>query len=58
MSDPKKEKKKFLVVRRIDGREEIHRIEVTGKSENTVEKIEMGMLRNMSDDYFIDEVTE
>lgn len=41
-------KKRFLIIRRLDTDEEVHRIEVTGKTDRTVEKVERGVLRNMN----------
>lgn len=45
-----------LYVRDFKTRSLIHTINVTGKSWNQVEKIELGMLRNMdTEKYFIDD---
>lgn len=44
-----------LIVRRIETREEVHRVSVSDLSERYVKRVVMGMLRNMSDDYFIDD---
>lgn len=57
MGEPK-EKKYFLIVRQISDRKEVHRVDVSGKSERSRERVQMGMLRNMSDEFFIDELEE
>jgi hypothetical protein len=48
-------KKKTLIVRRRGTDEEIHRVDVTGKEQPTIEKIMLSMLRNMAEDYYIDD---
>ncbi len=53
-----KTKKHYLVIRQIEDRKEIHRIDVTGKGERTLEKIQMGILRQLRDDCFVDELEE
>jgi hypothetical protein len=50
--------KTYLVPTHIRTREQDRRIDVTGKSESQIERITMGLLRNMSDDWFVDEITE
>jgi hypothetical protein len=55
---PKEPEKKFIVVRQLSDKKEIHRVEVTGKSQGQIEKVMMGMLRNMdTDKYFIDDAS-
>lgn len=44
-----------LVVRRLSDHAEVHRVALHTLNERTVEKTMMGMLRNMSDDYFVDD---
>lgn len=39
--------KKFIEVFTMDGSEVVRRIEVTGKNESAIAKVEMGLLRNM-----------
>ena len=52
-------KKKYFVIRQIDDRKEVKRIDVTKHSERSREKIEMGILRNLDcNDYFVDELEE
>jgi hypothetical protein len=49
-------KKKELLVRKRSDREIVKRVDVSGKSEQMIEKVMSGMLRNMdTDNYFIDE---
>ena len=48
----------YLVPTHTRTREQERRIDVTGKAEREIEKITRGLLRNMSDDWFVDEVTE
>lgn len=50
--------KTYLVPTHIKTREQDRRIAVTGKSERQIERITMGLLRNMSDEWFVDEITE
>lgn len=45
--------KRFLRVRREDTNEIVSEVEVTGKSENQIERIERGILMNMDTDAFI-----
>lgn len=47
--------KAFLIVRRFDTREEVSRIGLTNLSRSLVERVMMGMLKNMGEDYFIDD---
>ena len=47
------DKPRFLIVRNLEDRSEVHRVEVTGYSERNVELTTMGMLRNLRDDCFI-----
>jgi hypothetical protein len=51
-------KKKFLVIRERDTKNEVRRIEFHDKSENQVVKIMLGILRNMDDDKFYIDDTE
>lgn len=52
-------KKKYLLIRQIDNRKEVKRVEVTGRDDRTCERIQMGMLRNLNrDEYFVDELEE
>jgi hypothetical protein len=44
-----------LIVRELKTRKEVHRVPLTNLSENAVQRVMMGMLRNMSDAYFIDD---
>ena len=44
-----------LVVRRFDDRSEVGRIVLRSLSHGHVEKVMMGLLRNMGEDYFIDD---
>ena len=45
-----------LVVRRLSTKEEIHRIELHNKSERQVERIILGLLRNMNtDEFYVDD---
>lgn len=44
-----------LIVRELGTRKEVSRVDVTGKSERTVERVMLGMLANMSERYFIDD---
>jgi hypothetical protein len=47
---------KELIVRRIDDRSEVSRIPVENPSERKVERVMMGMLRNMDTErFFIDD---
>jgi hypothetical protein len=44
---------------RVSARDNAKRIDVTGKSEREVERITLGLLRNVdTDKWFVDEVTE
>lgn len=47
----------FLVPTHVRTGEQAKRIDVTGESERMIEKITSGLLRNMSEDWFVDEVT-
>lgn len=42
------------VVRKSDG-DVVHRVDVEGKSDREVEKVMRGMLRNMSEDYRVED---
>ena len=46
-------KDKFLRVKRFDTDEEVHKVKVSNPNQRKVEKIMMGMLRNMGDDFYI-----
>ena len=47
---------KALVVRRMDTREEVHRLDVSRKTESQVERILRGLLRQMDcDAYYVEE---
>ena len=48
-------KTKTLIVRRLGTNEEVHRVDVTGKEQPAIEKIMLGMLRNMAEDRYIDD---
>jgi hypothetical protein len=49
-------KKIHLYVRRLDTRKIVKTLDVTGYSENQVDRIVMGLLRNMNrDEYFVDD---
>jgi len=47
--------KKELLIRKLSTKEIIRRIDVTGKSDRQIEKVTIGLLHNMSDDYFVDD---
>jgi hypothetical protein len=50
---------KKLQVKRMKGGEVVKEIDVTGKSERDIERITMGLLRNMNtDSFFVDEVDD
>lgn len=54
-------RRRYLAVIRYDapaGEKPAHRVDVTGRNENAIEKIMRGMLRNMSDEYGIDDRIE
>ena len=44
---------RFLVVRRLDDRTEVNRVDVTGRGERDIERVMIGMLINMHEDFFI-----
>lgn len=44
-----------LLVRHVKTWEIVHRIDVHDKSVSTIQKVLCGLLRNMSDDYFVDD---
>lgn len=48
-------KKQILVVRSHKDESYRHEVDVTGKNERAVEKVLSGLLRNMSDDYWVDD---
>lgn len=48
----------YLVPTHIITRERARRVEVTGKTSAQIDKITAGMLRNMSAEWFVDEVVE
>lgn len=51
--------KEYLVIKDMKTKEEVHRIDVTGKSERNRDMCLMGLMRNMDlDNYFVDEVEE
>lgn len=52
------EQKRFLVIRDLADNEEIHRVEVTDKSDRDVEKVEMGIMRQWREGLVMDDVTE
>ena len=43
---------RYLIVRQLSDHAEIHRVDVTGRSERDVEKIERGMLRKIDTELF------
>lgn len=47
--------KQVLKVVRANTREVVHTVDVTGRNERAIERIMIGMLTNMSDEYFIDD---
>lgn len=51
----KEKKKQVLKVRNLKTNEIVREVEVTGKSQNQIERVMSGMLRNMSDDYYVDD---
>jgi hypothetical protein len=51
----KDEVKAELVVRTVGDLKEVHRVGLRSLSHSHVEKVMMGMLRNMSEDYLIDD---
>ncbi len=51
-------KKRHLIVRRFETREEVKRLNVTEKSDRAVERIMSGMLINMDTDRFYIEDTD
>ena len=44
-----------LVVRELETGKEVHRVNVDGQSKRGIERVMMGMLRNMSERYYIDD---
>lgn len=44
-----------LIVREFGTGQEVSRVDVSGKSESAIERVMMGMLRNMSERYYIDD---
>ena len=44
-----------LIIRRIDDGSEIHRVDVSGRTEREIERITMGLLRKLCDDMYIDD---
>jgi hypothetical protein len=50
-----KEYKAYLYVRKLETGEEVDKIGLTNTNHRHVEKVMSGMLRNMSDEYFIDD---
>jgi hypothetical protein len=44
---------RFLIVRRLDDRSEVKRVDVTGHSEHSIERIMVGMLRNLNEACFV-----
>lgn len=51
----KEKKKQVLKIRNLKTNEIVREVEVTGKSQNQIERVMSGMLRNMSDDYYVDD---
>lgn len=47
--------KQVLKVRRIIGGEVVKEVDVTGKSERSIERVIAGMLINMSPDFYVDD---
>lgn len=47
-----KSEKKYLVVRSLETQEEVRRIDVTGRGERALERIERGLLMQMDTDRF------
>ena len=45
----------YLIVRKLGRQEKIHKTKVTNATCNKVEKVMSGMLRNMGEDYYIDD---
>ena len=49
--------KRMLQIREIDTGDVVHELDVTGRSENSVERIERGMLINLNrDKYYVDDI--
>lgn len=49
-------KPRFLIVRQLSDRKEVHRTDVTGRSDRDVERVERGMLMRIDrDKLFIDD---
>ena len=52
-------RRRFLVVRKIEDGSEVHRSEVTGRTDNEIAKIESGRLRQMNkEEYFLGDEDE
>ena len=50
--------RRWLIPTHVRTREQATRVDVTGKTERHIERTTAGMLRNMSDDWFVDDITE
>lgn len=51
--------KRALIVRSFETGEEVRRLDVSGKSERDIERVEMGLLRQMNlDAYYLDHEEE
>lgn len=50
--------KRYLCFRHRETREIAKAVDVTGRSESRIERIEMGMLMNIGPDWFVDDLTE
>jgi flavin-binding protein dodecin len=50
---------KYLAIISYETKEVVKKIDITGRSENSIDRIERGMLINMNkDDYYITEIEE
>lgn len=45
----------YLIIRSVKTREEIDRVGLTSLNENHVERVMLGLLRNMGEDYYVDD---
>lgn len=54
--EPRQPDKAYLEVVNIQTKKVARRLDMTGKSENHVDRVERGMLINMSDDYSVDRI--
>jgi len=49
--------RRFLVFRETESRKIVHPVEVTGRSDHHIDKVERGMVMRLRDDQFVDDMT-